>query len=1706
MSVIFKLVDSCEVRALNSVVVVCGVVARYIARTQDLSLTCPFLAYIGVLQKMATYNVAAQENGLDSEDDSFLARDYQEQLLETARNQNTILYLPTGSGKTYIAVMLIKAKLDELKGDLWNGGKCTVFMVNTVPLVVQQGKYIARFVPVNVGMYSGDMNVDVWNKSKWNEELRKNKVLVMTCQIFLDMLLHGYITLADVNLLIFDECHHAVEDQPMRQVMSTFQDCENPPRVLGLTATLLNSSVRLDQVQESISSLERTFHGTIATVDDLSVVERFSTNPDEFVSIYKSPTLSLDETPMACHFSYMKDLLRNLRLCTDEDMELSTPPGSNPMKTSKKTSTSKLINELEDIIIHLKDIGLYGSYKATIIHTINVIRLQRRAKSEETRLIYDSLLTFLKHMMFSSPKLLKLIDILRTFNNMVKVQEEKNKENDNNFVDLLPQSKSKEKPFCALIFVKRRATSQILYNIIKDLANQDKNFEHIRCDFIVGYNAVNTNNPFCTQEAGYLKRLNDRIIKRYNQNEINVLFSTSVLEEGIDIPQCNMVVKFDYPENYRSYVQSKGRARHKTSQYYMMVCETDQRNFTTKLSKYRAIEQALQKLLVGRTKARQEPKEADIESELYEQELDPYYVDGPGSAKVTQTSAISLVNRYCSSLPQDKFTVLAPYWYLSKDRRTCILQLPINCPVRQTVEGKPMNSRKMAKRSVALKMCELLHRVGELNDHLLPVTGIDWSEGLYEELLPLWDDKKDKPDTHLPGTKKMKRQYLQKFPDVLSECRPQPGDPAYLHVLRARPVYPRPPSSDHRKAVVYDLLYQTRDFAILSSKPLYEVCKFPIFMNVGELQVEVISCARKLTLSPKQVEAAKNFNCMIFMDLVKVCKPFMIVDNEDKEQCYYVVPSIIDGDGLYDVDWDVVFCCMEIPPIERPSEESQKTMDISKESLELKVIVPWYRGSYTEQFYIVTKVDENLTTLSKFPTADYSTYQSYFKKKYDLTIFRPEQPMLEVKSISNKIQFLKPRKLGVQGLSKRKRQELQDDFEENLVPELCQRYEFPSVLWLKATCLPTILHRLTYLLLAEELRRSVNLATGVGCVSLPRGHQWEMLKEDCTVASNNSAQTPAQPLKVQALSAVGSMVKALPLGGIAAGGEPIDIYREDEISLVDVLEYDEYMCKSLNINPPHRRSVLVKSPGGSESFSPHRVSDTMARTEQHFSRNIAVPVLKMLEVDDDFVGPQLCHVFQAICTSSANDIVNLERLETLGDSFLKLSVSLYLFAVFPKLNEGKLTQLKGKIVGNRYLFYCGRHIGLPRIMKVHDFAPMSDWVPPGFCVLRSLQEVLRLIGVSPNILYDLSVPRVEQRAGFVSDEIQDEMEQKLLAWDGEPGTHSSMEAFLSQRSIVDKAVADSVEALIGTYLQSNGLRCALEVVRWLRVLPYDKASPEFLFDSPPAPAKLGEGTVEFHLKTAHLLEQQLQYSFRDRAYLLQALTHPSYITNTVTECYQRLEFIGDAILDFLITSYIYEYCGNLSPGEVTDLRSALVNNVTFASLAARNGFQKYMLFSSVHLMDAIDVFVTFQEERNHVINDEVFLLLSEKDIMMAEAVEVPKALGDVFESIAGAIYLDSGKSMKEVWRVYYGLMQGEIEMFSKKIPKQPTRMLYESVPNPPVYLKPRIMENQRAVCVPMELFINNKKEIFFGFGENKIEGKRAAAKLALRHLFAENRA
>lgn len=72
--------------------------------------------------------------------------------------------------------------------------------------------------------------------------------------------------------MIFDECHHAVNEHPMRTIMKAFKGLRDPPRVLGLTATLLNKNCEAHKVELEIKSLETTFNGQVATVNGLNEV------------------------------------------------------------------------------------------------------------------------------------------------------------------------------------------------------------------------------------------------------------------------------------------------------------------------------------------------------------------------------------------------------------------------------------------------------------------------------------------------------------------------------------------------------------------------------------------------------------------------------------------------------------------------------------------------------------------------------------------------------------------------------------------------------------------------------------------------------------------------------------------------------------------------------------------------------------------------------------------------------------------------------------------------------------------------------------------------------------------------------------------------------------------------------------------------------------------------------------------------------------------------------------------------------------------------------------------------------------------------------------------------------------------------------------------------------------------------------------------
>ncbi len=145
-----------------------------------------------------------------------------------------------------------------------------------------------------------------------------------------------------------------------------------------------------------------------------------------------------------------------------------------------------------------------------------------------------------------------------------------------------------------------------------------------------------------------------------------------------------------------------------------------------------------------------------------------------------------------------------------------------------------------------------------------------------------------------------------------------------------------------------------------------------------------------------------------------------------------------------------------------------------------------------------------------------------------------------------------------------------------------------------------------------------------------------------------------------------------------------------------------------------------------------------------------------------------------------------------------------------------------------------------------------------------------------------------------------------------------------------------------------------------------------------------------------LFEETIGVQFKDKTLLKQALTHRSYLNENRTlrlEHNERLEFLGDAVLELSVTDYLYKQFPDKPEGDLTALRSALVNAVTLADVAH-------------HLR----------------VND--YLLLSK-----GEAKDVGRArqyiLANTFEAIIGAIYLDQGFEKADEFIVRFVLSRTE---------------------------------------------------------------------------------
>lgn len=88
-------------------------------------------------------------------------------------------------------------------------------------------------------------------------------------------------------------------------------------------------------------------------------------------------------------------------------------------------------------------------------------------------------------------------------------------------------------------------------------------------------------------------RKQEEVLKRFRIHECNLLISTSILEHGIEIPKCNLVLRYDFPINYQSYVQCKSRARAIDALHVLLIPAAESKQRLVQLAQYHYIEKVL---------------------------------------------------------------------------------------------------------------------------------------------------------------------------------------------------------------------------------------------------------------------------------------------------------------------------------------------------------------------------------------------------------------------------------------------------------------------------------------------------------------------------------------------------------------------------------------------------------------------------------------------------------------------------------------------------------------------------------------------------------------------------------------------------------------------------------------------------------------------------------------------------------------------------------------------------------------------------------------------------------------------------------------------------------------------------------------------------------------------------------------------------------
>ena len=309
-------------------------------------------------------------------------------------------------------------------------------------------------------------------------------------------------------------------------------------------------------------------------------------------------------------------------------------------------------------------------------------------------------------------------------------------------------------------------------------------------------------------------------------------------------------------------------------------------------------------------------------------------------------------------------------------------------------------------------------------------------------------------------------------------------------------------------------------------------------------------------------------------------------------------------------------------------------------------------------------------------------------------------------------------------------------------------------------------------------------------------------------------------------------------------------------------------------------------------------------------------------------------------------------------------------------------------------------------------------------------------------------------------------------------------------------MADIMESLIGAYYKTrNSLEDALKFMSWAGIMVCD---PDPILNPHKFWAREGEPkrrnlkqALSLAAPLANFEKLRLGYVFTHKPLLLEAFTHASF-RRAATPCYQRLEFLGDAVIDYYITTDLYNTYHDIGPGKMSDLRMAGVNNEVLAAIAVSHGYHHCLYHHSADLLGEMTAFIRWIGA-----GGTVAAASADED----RAVDAPKVLGDLFESVAGAVMLDCGPEATGM--VIRRLMRPYLDRYAtpETVVRDPRRLLQEICTIQGIfdYTEYRVIQSPTTGGMGIGVFLKGQL-IGFGEGGRFFTAKRAAARKAILWL------